>query len=116
MAKAVFVVQEEDKPIFFSMGSMPSADPAAVFAIAVGAAKELNKRLLFATGWSCYETLRKEAEGMEDRVLVINKAPFMSVFPRCCCIVHHAGAGTTGTVAASGVPSYVLLFTIGGTH
>jgi UDP:flavonoid glycosyltransferase YjiC (YdhE family) len=38
-------------------------------------------------------------------ILHVTRAPHAQVFPRCAAVVHHAGAGTTHTVLAAGVPS-----------
>ena len=40
-----------------------------------------------------------------DAVLHVKRTPHAQVFPRCAAIVHHAGAGTTHTTLAAGVPS-----------
>jgi sterol 3beta-glucosyltransferase/vancomycin aglycone glucosyltransferase len=38
-------------------------------------------------------------------ILHVTRAPHAQVFPRCAGVVHHAGAGTTHTTLAAGVPS-----------
>lgn len=40
-----------------------------------------------------------------ERVLHAGRLPHADVLPRCAAAVHHAGAGTTQTVLAAGIPS-----------
>ncbi len=40
-----------------------------------------------------------------ERILHVGRLPHADVLPRCAAAVHHAGAGTTQTVLAAGIPS-----------
>lgn len=37
-------------------------------------------------------------------------APHAYVFPKCSCVVHHGGSGTTAAAAIAGVPSVIVSF------
>lgn len=41
---------------------------------------------------------------LSGQVLPLESVPYLDLFPRVGAVVHHAGAGTTGAVARSGVP------------
>jgi UDP:flavonoid glycosyltransferase YjiC (YdhE family) len=43
-----------------------------------------------------------------ERILYVAAAPHHAIFPRCCAIVHHGGAGTTQSAALAGKPSVVV--------
>jgi UDP:flavonoid glycosyltransferase YjiC (YdhE family) len=43
-----------------------------------------------------------------DDVLVVDEAPHTWLFPHMAAVVHHGGAGTTGTALQSGTPSIVV--------
>ncbi len=42
------------------------------------------------------------------RVLLISAVPHKWLFPRCACVVHHGGAGTTGAGLLAGRPTAIL--------
>ena len=43
-----------------------------------------------------------------DDLLIVDEVPHTWLFPQMQAIVHHGGAGTTGTALPSGVPSIVV--------
>lgn len=43
-----------------------------------------------------------------DAVLVIDAVPHDWLFPRCACVIHHGGAGTTGAGLAAGRPTAIV--------
>jgi sterol 3beta-glucosyltransferase/vancomycin aglycone glucosyltransferase len=40
--------------------------------------------------------------------LIVPRAPYARVFPRCALVVHHGGAGTTQTALRAGVPALIV--------
>lgn len=40
--------------------------------------------------------------------LIVPRAPYAAVFPRCALVVHHGGAGTTQTALRAGVPALIV--------
>ena len=40
----------------------------------------------------------------EENILFTKKANHILLFPRCCCIVNHGGAGTSAATLRSGMP------------
>lgn len=92
-------------PIYFGLGSATVADPAAVGAMAVAAARDAGARLVLSRGWAGL------GDGFAARdVMVIGDVDHAVLFPRCAAVVHHAGAGTTHTALAAGVPAVPVPF------
>ena len=40
--------------------------------------------------------------------MVIKEAPHAWLFPKCCALIHHGGAGTTNTALVSGRPQIIV--------
>merc|ERR1712130_1072154 len=38
----------------------------------------------------------------------MGEASHEKIFPKCSCIIHHGGAGTSASVLSSGVPSIIV--------
>lgn len=88
-----------DPPVYVGFGSLPLGDPQRTARIVVEAAEQVDGRVLVSGG---YRGMRGVTNS--DRVHVIRHVPHDWLFPRCAAVVHHGGAGTTGTAAAAGVP------------
>jgi sterol 3beta-glucosyltransferase len=90
-------------PVYVGFGSRPERHPEALAALVLGAARRAGRRAILLTGWGGLST----TDSSED-VLVIDEAPHDWLFPQMSAIVHHGGAGTTGTALQSGIPSIVV--------
>jgi len=44
----------------------------------------------------------------DEQILYVSAAPHHLIFPHCCAIVHHGGAGTTQSATLAGKPSIVV--------
>uniref|UniRef100_A0A7S2SEB1 Glycosyltransferase family 28 N-terminal domain-containing protein n=1 Tax=Mucochytrium quahogii TaxID=96639 RepID=A0A7S2SEB1_9STRA len=53
------------------------------------------------------KTLLKLSNSSKD-VLIVDSIAYSKLFPRCACIVHHGGAGTTARVLFHGIPSVIV--------
>jgi sterol 3beta-glucosyltransferase/vancomycin aglycone glucosyltransferase len=86
-------------PIFMGFGSlMPTSGPHLTDTLAIF---EEAVRLS-----GCRAIIQAEVEPtMAPDILYVRRTPHRVVFPRCAAVVHHAGAGTTHTTLAAGVPS-----------
>jgi len=86
-------------PVFMGFGSlMPTGDYYLTDTIAIftEAARLAKTRAI----------VQSEADLPSTAdVLFVRRTPHAQVFPRCAAVVHHAGAGTTHTTLAAGVPS-----------
>ena len=91
-----------EAPVFFGFGSMPVADPAALFALVQAVCRELGVRGLVGAGWTDLG-----AADATERVRVVGPVDHTLLFPRCAAAVHHGGAGTTAASVAAGLPTVV---------
>ncbi|MBG0826409.1 glycosyltransferase family 1 protein [Planomonospora sp. ID67723] len=87
-------------PVYVGFGSMVPADPAATARTVVAALRAAGMRGVLQ-GLPC--------DGADD-MLVIGDADHARLFPRMAAVVHHGGAGTTGTALRAGVPGVVCPF------
>ncbi|HYH76737.1 MAG TPA: glycosyltransferase [Arthrobacter sp.] len=92
-------------PVFVGFGSMSGSDPARSTALVLEAARRAGTRLVIGAGWG---GLDSSIQG--DGVLAVEEVDYQRLFPRMVAVVHHGGAGTTGTAFASGRPQVVCPF------
>jgi UDP:flavonoid glycosyltransferase YjiC (YdhE family) len=90
-------------PIYFGFGSMPVQSPGDAVAMITEVCAELGERALICSGvWDLDDT------PLADHVKLVGSVNHATVFPLCCAVVHHGGAGTTAAGIRAGVPSLVL--------
>jgi len=65
---------------------------------------ETVQRALLATGWSGLGL----GQRLPDTVFLLGNIPHTWLFPQMTAIIHHGGAGTTGTALSAGVPNIVI--------
>ena len=99
-------------PVFAGFGSMSGLDPQTCTRAVVKAAAFTGHRLVLATGWGGLDAATASAAATEFGVelLVVGDVDYQRLFPRMAVIVHHGGAGTTGTAFAAGRPQVVCPF------
>lgn len=99
-------------PVFAGFGSMSGLDPQTRTRVVVEAAALTGNRLVMATGWGGLDAETANAAAAEHGVelLVVGDVDYQRLFPRMAAIVHHGGAGTTGTAFAAGRPQVVCPF------
>lgn len=95
-----------DAPIFVGFGSMLGKNPERITQVVVEAAKRTGKRLVIGAGWGGLSV----DDSSQDTVHVVRDVDYSSLFPQMAAIVHHGGAGTTGTAFASGRPQIICPF------
>jgi UDP:flavonoid glycosyltransferase YjiC (YdhE family) len=92
-------------PVYVGFGSLIDAKPEALVALVLAAVKQAGVRAVLAAGWGGLTASQVPAE-----VFLIDSAPHDWLFPRMAAVVHHGGAGTTGTGLRAGVPNVVVPF------
>ncbi|CAE7521023.1 UGT80B1 [Symbiodinium natans] len=105
-----------DAPVFFGYGSMICKNSKFMTLLSLRALKVAGLRGILCAAWSemSLDLVDGEPDAEElrsfckDNILFMKFAPHGLLFPRCCAIVHHGGAGTTNASARSGVPTIVL--------
>ena len=94
-------------PVYAGLGSSTVGDTAGVTRMFVDAARMAGHRLILSRGWA---GLGVGLTPADDDVLLVDELPHAALFPRCAAVMHHAGAGTTHTTLAAGVPAVPLPF------
>ena len=89
-------------PVYAGFGSMPRTDQAALTPLLVQAARSAGRRVVISRPWG------ERSETAAEDVFFIRHYPYELLFHRMAVIVHHGGAGTTATAAASGVPQVIV--------
>lgn len=96
-----------DRPglvVGIGFGSMGSADPEALGTLVVAAARRAGARVvLLGDGLRAEDT---------DDVMTARDVPHGRIFRRLDAVVHHGGAGTTGTAFTAGTPQVVVPFAV----
>jgi UDP:flavonoid glycosyltransferase YjiC (YdhE family) len=90
-------------PVYVGFGSRPERDPEALAELVVEAIRLAGHRAVLLTGWGGLTV-----GDSSDDVLVVDEVPHDWLFPQMTAVVHHGGAGTTGTALQSGTPSIVV--------
>jgi UDP:flavonoid glycosyltransferase YjiC (YdhE family) len=96
-------IDDGPPPVYVGFGSMPVTNPAAVLAAVADAAARVGERALLCAGWNDVDS----ADALGDHVRVTGAVDHAAVFPRCCAVVHHGGAGTTAAGLRAGRPTVV---------
>lgn len=94
-----------EPPLFAGFGSMPPQSQARIYPMLIRAARALGRRLIL---YCPDKTHLPGSSAAADDVFFIGPYPHYAVFPRTAAVVHHGGAGTTATVAMSGVPHLII--------
>ena len=105
-----------EAPVYFGFGSMIARDSKFMTLLCLRALQRTGLRGIFCAAWSDMSLDLVEGEPdaealrayCENRALFMKYAPHGVLFPRCCAIVHHGGAGTTNASVRSGVPTVIL--------
>lgn len=90
-------------PVYVGFGSRPERKPQALAEMVLAAVRKTGQRAVLLTGWGGLTV----ADSGDD-VLVVDEVPHDWLFPQMAAVVHHGGAGTTGTALQSGTPSIVV--------
>src|SRR5579883_2428946 len=92
-------------PVYIGFGSNHEPDPAAMTRLVLRAVELAGVRVLLSTGWGAME----EVVG-NPHVLSIGSVPHNWLFRQTAGVVHHGGAGTTGSAIRAGVPSVAVTY------
>ncbi|MEV4246122.1 glycosyltransferase [Streptosporangium canum] len=87
-------------PVYVGFGSMVPADPDAMAGTVVAALRRAGVR----------GVLQGMPYGGAEDMFVVGDADHGWLFPRMAAVVHHGGAGTTGSGLRAGVPGVVCPF------
>lgn len=106
-AELVSFIQEGDPPIFFSPGSMQSEKSNELLAKVIQAASNMNKRIIVGVSPEVVPS-----ELLSEDVFCVKGIPYRWLFPQMSFVIHHGGAGTTGTAVTAGIPNSAIPFSV----
>jgi UDP:flavonoid glycosyltransferase YjiC (YdhE family) len=89
--------------VYAGFGSMPQQDQHGNVPLMVRAARSAGCRLIVGKFWEGVSPYENASD-----VYYLKGYPHLKLFPRMAAVVHHGGAGTTATCAASGVPQVIV--------
>ncbi|MBB3221380.1 glycosyltransferase [Pseudoduganella umbonata] len=95
-----------EAPVYMTLGSWMPADidwQRQTLQLLTDAARQAGCRAIIqsADAAACRFT-------SSDRFLYVPAAPHQGIFPHCCAVLHHGGAGTTQSATLAGKPSVVV--------
>ncbi|CAK8990386.1 unnamed protein product [Durusdinium trenchii] len=120
-----FLVEKGDGAIAMGWGSMIAfgLSPEKMLALALRVLKSLNMHGVILGGWAKLDEVadllskgklcrigedwQELAEFAAHNVCFVAEAPHTWLFPRCSCVVHHGGLGTTQAALRAGVPGVI---------
>ena len=100
-------IQEGDAPIFFSPGSMQSDKSNALLEMVIQAARNVKKRIVLGVS---PDVVSDELKNLD--LICAKGVPHTWLFPKMSYILHHGGAGTSGTAVAAGIPNSAIPFSL----
>lgn len=92
-------------PIVFTLGSSAVWVARDFFAESIEAAQTLKRRAVLLIGDE-----RNRPDMLPEGMIAVDYAPYHSVFPRACAVVHHGGVGTTSHGLRGGTPTLIVPF------
>ena len=92
-------------PIAFTLGSSAVWVARDFFHESIEAAKSLGRRAVLLIGDE-----RNLPHSLPEGMIAINYAPYQSLLPKACAVVHHGGVGTTSQGLLAGVPTLIVPF------
>src|SRR6201996_965183 len=90
-------------PVYFGFGSTPVEMPADTIAVIGAACSRVGARALVCMGTNEFGDVTSA-----EHVKVVREVNHAAVFPACCAVVHHGGAGTTASGLRAGAPMLIL--------
>ncbi len=95
-----------EPPVYMTLGSWMPADPGwqrQTLELLTEAARLAGCRAIIQSADAAGCGFTSSAQ-----VLYVQAAPHQAVFPHCCAVLHHGGAGTTQSATLAGKPSIVV--------
>jgi rhamnosyltransferase subunit B len=92
-------------PIVFTLGSSAVWVARDFFHESIEAAKSLGRRAVLLIGDE-----RNLPHSLPEGMIAVDYAPYQSLLPKACAVVHHGGVGTTSQGLLAGVPTLIVPF------
>jgi UDP:flavonoid glycosyltransferase YjiC (YdhE family) len=94
------------KPIVFTLGSSAVWVAQDFYQQSILAAKMLGRAAVLLIG----DERNKPTVQLPANIFAVDYAPYQSLLPRACAMVHHGGIGTTSQGLRAGVPTLIVPF------
>lgn len=92
-------------PIVFTLGSSAVWVARDFFRESIEAAKRLGRRAVLLIGDE-----RNLPHSLPEGIIAVGYAPYQTLLPKACAVVHHGGVGTTSQGLLAGVPTLIVPF------
>ena len=99
-------LQTGPPPIVFTLGSSAVWVAQDFFRESIDAAKRLGRRAVLLIG----DQRNMPESPLPPDMLAVDYAPYQSLLPKTCAMVHHGGIGTTSQGLRAGVPTLIVPF------
>jgi rhamnosyltransferase subunit B len=99
-------LDEGEPPIIFTLGTSAVWVARDFFHESIAAARQLKRRAVLLIG----DERNLPVEPLPSDIIAVNYAPYQSLLPRACAMVHHGGVGTTSQGLRAGVPTLIVPF------
>ncbi|MGI5863481.1 MAG: glycosyltransferase [Myxococcales bacterium] len=96
-------LEDGEKPVLFSFGTMAHLAPERARELVLGAVKQAKVRAVV-------QMRGAEESGRDGDTFFVRWAPHRQLAPRCAAMVIHGGAGTTHAALRAGIPAVVVPF------
>jgi sterol 3beta-glucosyltransferase len=100
-------LEDGTPPLFMSFGSMAVLPGEELLELAGDLAEALEARVVLGLGWSQIDSPDCD---LPEGVALSGDCDHAWLFSRCSAVIHHGGAGSTHSAAASGLPQVVCPF------
>ena len=104
-AELIRFLENGPPPIVFTLGSSAVWVARDFFHESIEAAKRLGRRAVLLIGDE-----RNLPHSLPEGMIAVDYAPYQSLLPKACAVVHHGGVGTTSQGLLSGVPTLIVPF------
>jgi sterol 3beta-glucosyltransferase len=104
-AQLVDFLESGPPPVYIGFGSMANRFPQQTAELVQEALDLSGQRGVLATGWG---GIAASSSTPSDNLYSLGYIPHTWLFPQMAAVVHHGGAGTTGTGLWAGVPSIIV--------
>ena len=92
-------------PIVFTLGSTAVWVARDFFRESIAAAQRLGRRAVLLIGDE-----RNLPHSLPEGIIAADYAPYQSLLPKACAVVHHGGVGTTAQGLLAGIPTLIVPF------
>jgi len=92
-------------PIVFTLGSTAVWVAQDFYKQSIEASRRLKRRAVLLIGDE-----RNTPPALPEDVIAVDYAPFQSLLPRACAVVHSGGIGSTAQALRAGVPTVIVPF------